>query len=156
MTLHELWHLSLISEAIYLLISMALYFASSWYIAARKIKTLKIKLNTFLDNGLKAAFIESGDEQVSLNRFFPTIPLVALDAAQQVIQFGAKKYKMNGWKEIPDGYRYYKGKALNHLFARDMCDRESGLPHLAHVLVNASFALWHYDKQRQQEYMNEK
>ena len=48
------------------------------------------------------------------------------------------------WRHVPDGQTRYYDAALRHLTAwRDgeFLDDESGLPHLAHAIVSAMFAL---------------
>jgi hypothetical protein len=59
--------------------------------------------------------------------------------------FGAKKYARDGWKSLPDFENRYLAALIRHLVAYqngEFTDPESGLPHLAHVLTNATFLLW--------------
>ena len=54
--------------------------------------------------------------------------------------FGANKYTDNGWQEVKNGRSRYLDALLRHLFKVFMgeeTDKESGLPHLAHVCWNA-------------------
>ena len=63
------------------------------------------------------------------------LPLRATRKLLEVMEFGAKKYGDNNWRECDDLERYYDA-ALRHLtewkegVARD---EESGLTHLAHA-----------------------
>lgn len=59
-----------------------------------------------------------------------------------VLAFGAKKYGANTWQQVPSAKSRYYAALRRHLSAwRDgeLTDKESGLPHLYHVAVNAFF-----------------
>ena len=60
----------------------------------------------------------------------------ALVEVSKVGTFGARKYSDNGWKYVEDGYARYRDALFRHLFAADLNDDESGLPHLAHAAWN--------------------
>ena len=54
--------------------------------------------------------------------------------------FGADKYTDKGWQQVKNGKNRYLDALLRHLFKVFMgeeTDKESGLPHLAHVCWNA-------------------
>ena len=54
--------------------------------------------------------------------------------------FGTNKYTDNGWQEVKNGRNRYLDALLRHLFKVFMgeeTDKESSLPHLAHVCWNA-------------------
>jgi len=78
------------------------------------------------------------------------LPKEMITASELVIKFGAEKYELDGWKNQWDGYYYYVRKAEKHINASNVShlDSESGLPHLAHAVVNLSFALWHYQQKK--------
>ena len=60
-----------------------------------------------------------------------------------VLTHGAKKYKPNNWRQVDDIDRYV-GAAFRHLEAwraGEHLDKDSGLPHLAHVMTNIGFLL---------------
>lgn len=59
----------------------------------------------------------------------------ALMAVAQVATYGAKKYSVGGWKQVPDGYNRYTGAMLRHLMASE--PDESGLDHDFMVAWNA-------------------
>lgn len=80
---------------------------------------------------------------------YDLIPSEALLELAKVMTYGAKKYKPNNWKECNETRRYVAA-LMRHLEAYrmgEMIDQDSGLPHLAHVLANASFLIW-FDKQK--------
>ena len=72
-------------------------------------------------------------------------PINQLDQAK-VLTHGAKKYGLNNWRLARVGeLHHYLGAAQRHLnaYARGIgIDNETGLPHLAHLQVNAMFLDW--------------
>lgn len=68
----------------------------------------------------------------------------ALLAVGRVGTYGANKYTPNGWHEVDDGVNRYLSALLRHYLAYvkgDKVDRESYLPHLAHLAWNSLAAL---------------
>lgn len=64
----------------------------------------------------------------------------ALSGVADVATFGARKYTRNGWRTVPNGLQRYTDAMHRHLLAAakgEVCDPESGLPHLHHVAWNA-------------------
>ena len=65
----------------------------------------------------------------------------ALQTVVDVGTYGAKKYKRQGWCVVPEGSQRYTDALVRHLLAMDVdpdgLDKETGLPHLAHVAWNA-------------------
>ena len=65
----------------------------------------------------------------------------ALQTVVDVGTHGAKKYTRNGWATVPEGSQRYLDAMMRHLLAIDVdpdgLDKETGLPHLAHVAWNA-------------------
>lgn len=62
-----------------------------------------------------------------------------------VLEYGAKKYAVNNWIEVPDARTRYYDAAMRHLDAwrgSEVNDSESGLPHLAHAACCILFLLW--------------
>ncbi len=73
---------------------------------------------------------------------YDLLPPVAIDLMAQVMTFGAKKYKPEGWRTVPDAVRRYQAALLRHSFAMlrgEVLDPESGLPHAAHAMCCAAF-----------------
>lgn len=69
------------------------------------------------------------------------LPAVAIEQVVQVLAFGAKKYKDDGWRGVDKRSRYYDA-LMRHMLAWQMgqdTDEESGLPHLAHALCSLMF-----------------
>ena len=70
------------------------------------------------------------------------LPPVAIDLMAQVMTFGAKKYKPEGWRTVPDAIPRYQAALLRHSFSMlrgEVIDQESGLPHAAHAMCCAAF-----------------
>ena len=67
-----------------------------------------------------------------------------------VFEFGANKYSPNGWREGMDWDRVYNS-LQRHLYKwwvlKEKYDEETGIHHLAHVIVNALFLLT-YEKEK--------
>ena len=65
----------------------------------------------------------------------------ALQTVVDVGTYGAKKYTRTGWATLPEGSQRYLDAMMRHLLAVDVdpdgLDKETGLPHLAHVAWNA-------------------
>lgn len=65
----------------------------------------------------------------------------ALQTVVDVGTYGAKKYTRGGWATVPEGSQRYTDALVRHLLAMDVdpdgLDKETGLPHLAHVAWNA-------------------
>jgi hypothetical protein len=73
---------------------------------------------------------------------YDLLPPVAIDLMAQVMTFGAKKYKPEGWRTVPDALQRYQAAMLRHAFAiqrGELIDAESGLPHAAHAMCCAAF-----------------
>lgn len=64
----------------------------------------------------------------------------ALLAVGEVATFGAQKYAAHSWRHVPDAAARYYDAFIRHQLAAaagEQIDRESGLPHAAHVAWNA-------------------
>lgn len=65
----------------------------------------------------------------------------ALQVVVDVGTYGAKKYTRTSWATVPEGSQRYLDAMMRHLLAMDVdpdgLDKETGLPHLAHVAWNA-------------------
>jgi len=76
------------------------------------------------------------------------LPLDAVQDIVKVLEFGAKKYEVEGWKHVPKGKIRYIDAAFRHLISHvqgEKTDSESGLPHLAHAACCLLFIL-HLEK----------
>lgn len=74
---------------------------------------------------------------------YSLIPWSALKEVVKVLEFGAKKYAVDNWKQI-DPQRY-KDAAMRHLVTileGEWLDEESQLPHAAHCICCLLFIIW--------------
>lgn len=79
---------------------------------------------------------------------FTLLPWESVEEVVKVLMFGAEKYERDNWKDVGDGYyRYLKALArhFSDIMKGEDVDPESKLPHLAHIAVNALFAI-HFTK----------
>ena len=63
----------------------------------------------------------------------------ALKMVIEIGTYGANKYTDEGWMHVPNGQKRYADAAMRHylnLKAEGPLDKESGLPHLAHLAWN--------------------
>ena len=68
-----------------------------------------------------------------------------IEAMAQVMTKGAAKYKPYNWQYVPQFHQRYLAALYRHLIAYhkgEVIDRESGLPHMAHIACNAMFLFW--------------
>ena len=72
------------------------------------------------------------------------MPLDCLEDIARVYTEGAKKYGVNNWQNLDNGYERYKGALLRHLYTAESkeFDEETGCRHLAQVAWNAIAMLW--------------
>lgn len=70
-------------------------------------------------------------------------PFDAAEWLMKVMQYGAKKYKWDNWRSVD--VELYKDAQQRHYNADlngEFKDKESNLPHLAHMACNALFIVW--------------
>ncbi len=75
---------------------------------------------------------------------FSLFPIEALNPILQVLEHGAAKYSVGGWRQVPDGKQRYADALHRHFvdyLSGHTVDKDSGLPVLAHLAVNAIFLL---------------
>lgn len=64
----------------------------------------------------------------------------ALSAVAGVGEYGARKYSLHGWRQVPAGQERYTEAMLRHTVADlggEQTDQESGHAHAAHAAWNA-------------------
>ena len=64
------------------------------------------------------------------------LPVDAVEAVVRVLDFGARKYEVDGWRHVRDAWRRYYAATMRHLTAwwrGEERDPESGEHHLAHA-----------------------
>lgn len=75
------------------------------------------------------------------------VPFEALEGMVRVLEFGAKKYSRDNWR-TGTGFKYTRviNSLMRHLFSYmrgEDLDKESGLPHIAHIQCNALFLAYY-------------
>lgn len=82
------------------------------------------------------------------------LPWAEIEDLVRSLTFGAIKYAPGNWQSVKPGERYIDA-LLRHLALHqkgETIDKESGVPHLAVVAVDALFALWHHKKEHHLAY----
>lgn len=81
------------------------------------------------------AKLDAGKTQASLLLDFS----LALTAVADVATYGAGKYTRGGWQEVPEGIARYSDAMWRHMLKerREFADKDSQLPHAAHLAWNA-------------------
>ena len=73
------------------------------------------------------------------------LPIKQITQVIDVLEYGAKKYDVDGWKYVKDARVRYKNALARHVSSMldgEWYDQESGLPHVAHAACNCLFLLW--------------
>ena len=76
------------------------------------------------------------------------LPKGALNAVIRVLEFGATKYQVDGWKHVPDAKTRYYDAMQRHIDAwwqGEQKDPETGEHHLAHAICCGMFLMWFDD-----------
>ena len=76
---------------------------------------------------------------------YTLIPPNSLRGMADVLTFGAKKYKAESWKTVPEAQKRYLDALYRHLEAYrsgELVDEETGLHHMSHIMCNAAFVMW--------------
>ena len=79
---------------------------------------------------------------------YDLIDFKSIEQMVSVLTMGANKYGPDNWKNVED--ERYVAATMRHFFSHqlgELTDRESGQPHLAHVLCNVMFLLAKANKQ---------
>ena len=85
---------------------------------------------------------QGGVKDDSAKLRYDLIDFQGIEQMVSVLTMGALKYGPDNWKNVED--ERYVAAMLRHLFAHQLgetIDRESGQPHLAHVMCNVMFLL---------------
>jgi hypothetical protein len=73
---------------------------------------------------------------------YTLLPWICVDEVVKVLMHGADKYDRFNWMKVPQ--QEYAKAAFRHIIADqkgEMCDKESGLPHLAHAVCCLLFQM---------------
>ena len=73
----------------------------------------------------------------------------SLEPLVKVLMFGAEKYEAHNWKKDMDTSEILESlqRHLASLMDGDLNDEESKLHHIGHIMCNAMFYQYHYEKQ---------
>jgi hypothetical protein len=88
--------------------------------------------------------LKEGRKDDQGKRRWHRIPWKALARVVDVLEYGAKKYAPDNWRKVSDPHKRYWDAAMRHLIdwqGGELCDKESGLPHLAHAVCDVLFLL---------------
>lgn len=96
--------------------------------------------------GRKAA-VESGNHKDDTDKLdYGTMPREVMRYVYAVRTYGNIKYEHDSWKDVPKPIRRYASAAERHWDAivldKEVMDKESGLPHIAHWLTCQIFIAW--------------
>lgn len=97
--------------------------------------------NHDIDNPDEACRYDEGKPRIEL------VPAILIEEVAKIFSFGAQKYNDWNWTKGFPWLQPY-ASAMRHLLAwhrGEDLDSESGLPHLAHAIVNLAMLL-HYSK----------
>lgn len=75
---------------------------------------------------------------------YTLLPWDGLEEVVKVLEFGAKKYARDNWKEVAEADKRYLSAAFRHLVAHskgEHTDDETGISHLAHASCCLLFLL---------------
>ena len=89
--------------------------------------------------------VKSGTKLDATKPRWSLLPSGTIAQVIAVLEFGARKYAVNGWIDVPDAKTRYYDAAMRHLDAwhrGEVNDEESGLPHLAHAACCLLFVMW--------------
>lgn len=76
---------------------------------------------------------------------YSLLPKGVLEKVLNVLEFGATKYAVENWKEVPNARTRYYDAAMRHIQAwyyGETKDPETGESHLAHAICCLMFLLW--------------
>lgn len=74
------------------------------------------------------------------------LPFVELEEVIAVLEFGAKKYSVDNWKKVDNGYERYLDAAMRHIAEINkgkIFDEETSYTHFSHAICSLLFASWH-------------
>jgi len=98
--------------------------------------------------------VKPGTKYDSQKLRWELLPWSEIEDMVRSLTFGAVKYEEDNWKKVKPTSRYI-GAMMRHIVSHEKgetIDKESGVPHLAVVAVDALFALWHHKKEHPEKY----
>ena len=79
-------------------------------------------------------------------RRWDLMPFEALEPVVDILEKALDKYPVDNWKYVPNAQESYLPALFRHWHKRNkgaVIDPEYGLPHMAHLICDALFILWH-------------
>jgi len=73
------------------------------------------------------------------------IELKLIEPIVNVLTFGAKKYKENSWKSVPEGEKRYFAAMMRHIEkyqSGETISADSGISHIHHAFCNLYFLIY--------------
>lgn len=91
-------------------------------------------------------YIKDDKDKLSYSLIDPLI----LESLAKTLTYGAKKYNRDNWKKCDDIDRYIDAllRHLQELRKGNLKDVESGLHHADHLLANAAFLSYFFNKKK--------
>lgn len=92
------------------------------------------EINAWAEKTVAKQAAMAGIKHDHMKRDFTLLPWDSVEEIVKVLEFGAAKYARDNWKNV-EADRYVKA-AFRHLVAYsqgEQNDKESGMPHLAHL-----------------------
>lgn len=106
---------------------------------------VKIMIRESRDAGTRRTNEQGGMKDDKYKAPMWLVPLECMEQAAIVMKHGADKYGRDNWKLV-DAEDYYSA-ALRHMNAiqqGEELDKDSGLPHISHLLCNVVFLTFKY------------
>jgi hypothetical protein len=79
------------------------------------------------------------------------LPMRSIEEEIKVLMFGAKKYSPNNWMKVDNAIERYTDAIFRHTSAitkGEYIDKETGLPHSAHISCCADFLTYFLLKEK--------
>ena len=80
---------------------------------------------------------------------YSLLPKGAVNSVIEVLEFGAKKYSADNWREVDNAKERYYNAAMRHIdlwWNGEKLDSETNVHHLAHAATNLFFLMWFDNK----------
>jgi len=109
-------------------------------------------MQSYLSHSLLVGDEPKGQKHDSAKPRMSLLPKGVLSSVVSVLEFGAKKYQEENWKQVSNAKTRYYDAMQRHIGAwweGEKNDPETGEHHLAHAICCAMFLIW-FDKEQSQ------